>query len=145
MLKKVYLIENMIKRRKMTVKATVDIEDPKTWQQYKKGMCTSCQSGCCTLVVEVTAADLIRMELTDQWEVDNSLKSLIKRLKKEGIIKRYNFKTGIFVLEQCSNGDCLFLDKKRNCRIYENRPAVCRKHPLVLGPRPGYCPYTPVL
>ncbi len=130
-------------RRKNTAHVNVEIENPKTWQRYRKGMCSSCRAGCCTLVVEVTAADLIRLELTDQFEVDHSLKNLIKRLKRDGVIKRYNFRTGIFILEQSSNGDCIFLDPGRNCRVYEKRPGVCRKHPLVLGPRPGCCPYTP--
>jgi len=121
----------------------MDVENPKTWRRYHPGMCKTCWAGCCTLIVEVTGTDLIRLGLTDDWELTHSIKNLIKRLKKEGIIKRYNFKTGVFVLEQNSMGDCIFLDANRNCREYENRPTVCRKHPLELGPRPGYCSYAP--
>jgi Fe-S-cluster containining protein len=123
----------------------MDVENPKTWRRYRQGMCCDCRAGCCTLIVEVTGADLICLGLTDDWEVTHSIKSLIKRLKKEGIIKRYNFKTGIFVLEQNSQGECIFLDTKQNCRVYEKRPMVCRKHPVEIGPRPGYCSYSPIL
>jgi uncharacterized protein len=121
----------------------MNIENPKTWRRYHPDLCLNCQAGCCTLIVEVTGADLIRLGLTDEWEVADSIKSLIRRLKKEGIIKRYHFKTGIFVLEQNSRGDCVFLDSGRNCKVYEKRPTVCRKHPEEIGPRPGYCSYSP--
>ncbi|MCK5783031.1 MAG: YkgJ family cysteine cluster protein [Desulfobacterales bacterium] len=127
------------------VKSDVDIENPRTWLRHKKIMCNSCHAGCCTLIVEVTATDLVRLELTDEWEIENTLKSLIKRLKKDRIIKRYNFKTEKFVMEQSSNGDCIFLDQERNCRVYEKRPTVCRNHPVIAGPRPGYCPYRPAV
>lgn len=131
----------MQKRKNVIANAVVDIENPETWIPYKKSLCLDCWSGCCTLVVEVTAEDLIRLELTDQWEIENSLKNLIKRLKKERIIKRYNFKKSKFVLEQNGGEDCIYLDQNRNCSVYEKRPSVCRKHPTILGPRPGWCPY----
>lgn len=121
----------------------LEIEKPSTWLKYKKGLCDTCNAGCCTLVVEVTCEDLVRLGLTDEWETENSLKGLIKRLKKSGVIKRYNFKTGKFVLTQYSGGDCQFLDKNRRCTVYEKRPEVCRNHPKAVGPRPGYCPYSP--
>lgn len=120
-----------------------NIEKPGTWVKYKKGLCEDCSAGCCTLVVEITHNDLIRLELTDSWEIENCLKDLIKRLKKEKIIKRYNTKTEKFVLEQQRDGACFFLDSNRRCREYDNRPDVCRNHPVVAGPRKGFCPYSP--
>lgn len=120
------------------------IENPGTWVRYKKGMCDTCTAGCCTLVVEVTHDDLIRLGVTDAWEIDNCLKDLIKRLKKARMIKRYNFKTQKFVFEQRRGGDCIFLDGNRRCREYEKRPEVCRNHPVVAGPRKGFCPYNPM-
>lgn len=120
-----------------------NIENPGTWIRYKKEMCDTCMAGCCMLVVEATHDDLIRLGLTDSWEIDNCLKDLVKRLKKSGIIKRYNSKAGRFVFEQKRGGDCLFLDRNRRCREYENRPEVCRNHPVITGPRKGFCPYLP--
>ncbi len=100
-------------------------------------------AGCCMLVVEVTHDDMIRLGITDDWEVENCLKDLVKRLKKEKIIKRYNTKTAKFVLTQHRGTDCIFLDQNRRCSDYENRPDVCRNHPVVAGPRKGFCPYSP--
>lgn len=121
-----------------------DIDKPGTWPKYKKGMCDSCMAGCCTLIVEVRANDLIRLGLTDEWEVEHCLKDLVQRLKKQKVIKRYNLKSQTFVLEQKNGSDCLYLDKNRRCRMYANRPDVCRNHPEVAGPRIGHCPYIPI-
>ena len=123
---------------------SMDIEKPGTWPKYKKGMCDNCMAGCCTFIVEVTLDDLIRLGLTDEWEVENCRKDLIKRLKKENCIERYRTKTGKFVIKQKRGGDCFFLDINRRCCEYENRPEVCRHHPEVSGPRKGYCPYIPI-
>lgn len=120
-----------------------DIEKPGTWVRYKKGLCDTCMAGCCTLVVEITHSDMVRLGLTDEWEIENCLKDLIKRLKKEKIIKRYNAKTEKFVLAQKRGTDCVFLDRNRRCQYYEKRPDVCRNHPEVAGPRKGFCPYMP--
>lgn len=121
----------------------VDIDKPGTWPRYREGMCDSCMAGCCTLIVEVSTADMIRLGLTDAWEAEHCLKDLIQRLKKQKIIKRFNTKNHAFVLEQ-KNGVCLFLDKNRRCRMYDTRPEVCRKHPEVAGPRKGHCPFIPI-
>ena len=70
-------------------------------------------------------------------------KNIAKRLQKEGIVERFNQKSGIFTLQRMSNNDCLYLDRKsRMCTIYEIRPDTCRNHPRI-GPRPGYCAYVP--
>ncbi len=131
----------MSRSGKSVVFSRVDIENPGTWMRFKKKMCDSCIAGCCTLVVEITKEDLVRLELATEWEVENSIKPLIKSLKKAGIIKRYNAKSEKFVLEQKSNGDCQFLDDNRRCSMYELRPNVCREHPVVKGPKTGFCPY----
>ncbi len=120
-----------------------NIEKPGTWVRYKNGLCETCWAGCCTLVVETTHDDMIRLGLTDEWEIENCLKDLVKRLKKEKVIKRYNAKTGKYVMEQHRGSDCIFLDKNRRCRDYKNRPDVCRNHPVEAGPRKGFCPYMP--
>ncbi|GAB6094359.1 YkgJ family cysteine cluster protein [Desulfatiferula olefinivorans] len=107
-------------------------------------MCDTCMAGCCTLIVEVRAPDLIRLGLTDEWEVAHCLNDLVKRLKKQHVIQRYCPKTGVFVLGRKRGSDCIFLDRNRRCTVYERRPAVCRSHPETVGPRIGHCPYMPI-
>ena len=100
-------------------------------------------AGCCTLILEISISDVVRLGLADEWEVENDLKGMIQRLKKEKIIKRFNSKARMFVLEQKKGNDCIFLNKDRRCHVYDKRPDVCRNHPLLVGPRKGYCPYIP--
>ncbi len=120
-----------------------DIERLDTWARYNKDMCYSCHSTCCTLPVEVRLSDLIRIGVVDAFEKDEPAKNIAKRLQKDGIVERFNQKTGIFTLTRLSNNDCLYLDRKtRLCTIYDQRPDTCRNHPRV-GPRPGYCAYKP--
>ena len=120
-----------------------DIERLDTWARYNKDMCYSCHSTCCTLPVEVRLSDLIRIGVVDAFEKDEPAKNIAKRLQKEGIVERFNQKSGIFTLTRLSNNDCLYLDRKtRLCTIYDLRPDTCRNHPRV-GPRPGYCAYKP--
>lgn len=91
--------------------------------------------------VEVSVPDLIRMEFISEEEAaGGSLRKAANRLKKQGLIRTFRAKTLIFVLEQKSSGDCIFLNEKRQCSIYEKRPEICRLFPKI-GPRPGHCPY----
>jgi Fe-S-cluster containining protein len=92
------------------------------------------------LPVEVSAADLIRLELISEEEAAVSLKAVAKKLMKQKLVQAFNAKSGIFVLEQRYGEDCVFLGRQdRLCTVYEKRPEVCRKFPKI-GPRPGYCP-----
>lgn len=118
----------------------IDPQRPSTWRPYKNGMCDDCTGGCCTLPVEVNLKDLIRLELTDEFEIENDFNGLLKRLKKEKIIKSYYPPTKIFILETKNYSDCIFLDSNRRCTVYEKRPETCRNFPKV-GPRSGWCPY----
>jgi Fe-S-cluster containining protein len=103
-------------------------------------MCEGCFAGCCTLPLEVSAFDLIRLGLVSEDEAAASLKKVARRLSKEGIIRSYHAKSGLFIVEQRRGRDCIFLDEKsRLCTVYEKRPEVCRTFPKI-GPRPGYCP-----
>lgn len=91
--------------------------------------------------VEIKASDLVRLEVCTQDEVDNSLKKLAKRLKKQGLISTYREGTEFFMLTQRPNGDCYFLHPQtRLCSVYEKRPDTCREFPAVLGARVGFCP-----
>lgn len=116
-----------------------DTQRPDTWVKYKKGLCEGCWGGCCTLPVEVSAADLIRLGLTTEEEAATSLKRLATRLFKAGWIQAFNAKSQLFVLEQKYGRDCVFLGKDRLCTVYQKRPEVCRQFPKI-GPRPGFCP-----
>ncbi|CAG35280.1 conserved hypothetical protein [Desulfotalea psychrophila LSv54] len=117
------------------------IEQTSTWTKYNRRLCDQCQGTCCSLAVEVKASDLLRMEVTDQFELEENPKKIAKRLKKEGLIEHFRQKDGIFTLARMANGDCIYLHPKtRRCTIYPQRPDTCRNHPQV-GPRPGYCAF----
>jgi Fe-S-cluster containining protein len=116
-----------------------DPQRPSTWLPYKKGMCDGCWSGCCTLPVEVSASDLIRLELITEEEAAISLKEVAKKLSKQGILQDYKLKEQLFILEQRHGRDCIFLSEDRLCTVYEKRPEVCRMFPKI-GPKPGFCP-----
>jgi uncharacterized protein len=120
----------------------VDAQRPSTWKPFRKGMCDGCWAGCCTLPVEVSASDLIRLELISEEEAAVSLKAVARRLTKERIIQAFNAKSQLFVLEQRYGRDCIYLDRNRMCTVYDKRPEVCRKFPTI-GPRPGFCPARP--
>lgn len=119
----------------------VTAQAPSTWRKYSgPAMCQGCHGLCCTLPVEVSVSDLIRLGLTNEDEASESLKKLFKRLHKEGFVKSFHPTRMLFVLEQQAHEECVFLDvKSRLCKVYDRRPEVCRQFPKI-GPRPGYCP-----
>jgi len=83
------------------------------------------------------------MDVITEFEAQEPIKKLAKKLKKNGVIERLNFKEQIFILVRFANNDCLYLDPiSRKCKIYKNRPDTCRNHPRI-GSRPGYCAYEP--
>jgi Fe-S-cluster containining protein len=119
-----------------------DAQRPSTWRKYRSGLCHDCWAGCCTLPVETSASDLMRLGLVTEDEAASSLKKIAKRLLSNGTIQAFNAKSQIFVLEQRNGRDCIFLGKDRLCTVYEKRPEVCRQFPKI-GPRPGWCPAAP--
>lgn len=120
---------------------SVSIERPSTWVPFKNAkQCDGCFAGCCTLPVETSAADLMRLGVLTEDEAASSLKKAFRRLHKEGIIRSFHAPTQLFILEQRNGRDCIYLHPKtRLCTVYEKRPEVCRLFPKI-GPRPGYCP-----
>ena len=50
--------------------SVVDVDRSDTWTRYKKGMCDSCQSNCCTMPVEVRLSDLLRLGLVELYRYD---------------------------------------------------------------------------
>jgi uncharacterized protein len=117
----------------------VKIDLLSTWQKFRPGLCEGCWAGCCTLPVEVTVDDLVRMGLISPDDLAGSLKKVARRLMKQRIVHSFRARSRLFILEQTNSGDCHFLGPDRRCTIYETRPEVCRRFPEI-GPRPGYCP-----
>lgn len=118
-----------------------DIDNTATWAKYTKKLCGHCSASCCSLPVEVKAADLVRMEVMDEFELQEGLKLVARRLMKQHLIEHFHSKTRTFTLARMANGDCIYLEgRSRRCTIYARRPDTCRNHPQV-GPRSGYCPF----
>lgn len=119
----------------------VKLYDTDTWTLYTEGLCSSCRARCCSLSVEVTLDDLIRMEIVSPLEATGSLQKVGRRLKKRGIVSEMSPAQSCFTLAQDEKGACIFLDPQScSCSIYAKRPTVCREFPQV-GPRFGHCPY----
>ncbi len=90
--------------------------------------------------LEVKLSDLVRMGLADAEEAP---KKVAQRLQGKKIVESYRAKFGLFMIARKSDGSCVFLQNQR-CTIYEQRPEVCRKFPVEIGPRVGFCPYKKV-
>lgn len=123
-----------------------DKNKPHTWRAYKPSLCETCFATCCTMPLEVRYDDLITMGLIpadDAGEevTKKKIQQIVKRLQKLGVVKSYRSGTGLFLMNSKPNGDCQFLNEKRRCSIYKNRPEVCRKFPETIGLRWGFCPY----
>lgn len=120
-----------------------DQDRPSTWVKYRSGLCDGCHATCCTMPVEVNAADLLRLGLISEEEAAGSLKKAAARLGRLGLVRNFRAATGLFLLEQKRGRDCVFLgEKDRLCTVYDRRPDVCRRFPEI-GPRPGFCPAKP--
>ena len=118
-----------------------DKDKPWTWVKYKEGMCQGCTGACCTMPVEIKAADLVRLGVASEDEIQGSLKKLAKRLMKEGLISSYRDASQLFMITARPNGDCYFLHPlTRLCTVYEKRPDTCRQFPTLIGPKVGWCP-----
>ena len=120
-----------------------DKDRPSTWVPYKNGLCQRCRGECCTMPVEVKAADIARLGWVDEEQVRLAPKRVAKELIKQKKVISYRENSGFFMLAARPNGECALLDPKtRLCTVYEKRPDTCREFPLK-GPRPDFCPYTP--
>lgn len=118
-----------------------DIDNTATWAKYRKKLCEHCAASCCSLPVEVKPSDLVRMGLMDEFELQEQLKQVARRLMKQHLVEHFHSKSGTFTLARMANGDCIFLEgRTRRCTIYPRRPETCRNHPQV-GPRSGYCAF----
>jgi len=122
----------------------VDVDRTETWTRWRRGLCEGCWAGCCTMPVEATLADLVRLGLVEAFEAEHEApRRIARRLEKGGSVARYNAKSGLFTLASAASGDCLFLHPAtRRCTVYDRRPETCRNHPRI-GPRPGWCAWAP--
>jgi len=130
-----------MKKKRCKSSRPVCLEAPDTWIRYQRNLCESCDAGCCSLEVEVSVPDLVRMGLIDAFDTETPAKLVARRLQKEGVVEHFSHKREIFSLARRANADCIYLHPQtRRCTIYEKRPDTCRNHPRI-GPRPGYCAY----
>jgi Fe-S-cluster containining protein len=118
-----------------------DVDDISTWTKYEPWLCETCRANCCSLPIEATIPDLIRMGVVTESEAKVPIETLETRLKQEGVIEHLYAKERIFILAQVDDKKCPHLDPtSRECRIYAKRPDACRDYPRI-GPRPGFCAY----
>jgi uncharacterized protein len=121
----------------------VDRHTPATWVTYNPQHCQNCWADCCTLPVQATSEEMFHLGFLKLTEVNGPLKRIAQRLKRDGIIAAYNDRTRLFRLAQRPGGDCVFLDSKRRCTVYDSRPSICRQFPMN-SKRPGFCPHRPL-
>ena len=121
----------------------VDVDNPATWTRYRAGLCDGCAANCCTMPLEASLADLVRLGLVDAFEAEHvEVRLIARRLHKAGLIDHFSHKHALFTLARRADGDCRFLDARtRRCMVYEQRPETCRLHPRQKSPRPGWCAY----
>ena len=118
-----------------------DLENTSTWAKYSPKLCGHCAASCCSLPVEVKTPDLVRMELVEEFSLQDDPKYIARRLIKERLVEHFHARTATFTLARRANGDCIYLDSHaRRCTIYAKRPDTCRNHPKI-GPKPGFCAY----
>jgi Fe-S-cluster containining protein len=82
--------------------------------------CDKCGKCCLTYTVKLSGSDIKKIEKIG--------------LKKQDFAEEDNFdvKFGKYALKRV-NDQCIFLEKKGkkySCKIYENRPAICRNYPF---------------
>lgn len=123
--------------------SAVDTDRPETWTRYRAGLCDSCNANCCTMPLEVTLPELVRLGWVDAFEAEHEPASRIaKRLLKDRLIDHFNHKQSLFTMARRASGDCINLDaQSRRCTVYERRPDICRLHPQTRSPKLGYCAY----
>ena len=128
--------------RKIPISA-VDVDRPETWTHYRAGLCETCNANCCTMPLEVSLPELVRLGWVDAFEAEHEPASRIaKRLLKDRLIDHFNHKQSLFTLARRASGDCMNLDAQtRRCTVYERRPDICRLHPQTRSPKLGYCAY----
>ncbi|MDD0854034.1 YkgJ family cysteine cluster protein [Halobacteriovorax sp. GB3] len=131
LVKRLKQCESPIQRAKLAHKEidryNQEVLDNEVVQKYM-----SCKKGCaacCHTQVSVTSdeAELLT-DLYLKGEVDIDLKKLyLQSEARNDVSKWYNIPYDI--------RRCLFLDENNACKIYENRPAVCRTNMVLSDPK----------
>jgi Fe-S-cluster containining protein len=86
--------------------------------------CSKCPGYCCSIYVrvQVTKRDINRLAKHFGVSYETAYRRYTKNWEKERVLKR--------TPDPILGESCQFLDPvKRNCSIYESRPAVCREYP----------------
>jgi Fe-S-cluster containining protein len=90
--------------------------------------------------VEIQAEDLVRLGWADEFEIEEDPARVARKLIKSGLIRSYRASTRLFQIAPRTDGACGMLGPDNRCTVYEKRPGVCRKFPLEMGNRLGFCP-----
>jgi hypothetical protein len=59
----------------------VDVDEISTWTKYNQRLCLKCRANCCTMPVEVKMPDLVRMGVITEFEANEPIKKLAKKLR----------------------------------------------------------------
>jgi Fe-S-cluster containining protein len=71
------------------------------------------------LLYHAGGSENTRLGPNTEFEANEPIKKLAKKLKKDGVIEHLYFKEQIFMLVRFANNDCLYLDPtSRKCKIY---------------------------
>jgi Fe-S-cluster containining protein len=120
-----------------------DVDRISTWTKHEPWLCETCRANCCSMPIEATLPDLVRMEIVTRAEAEGPIEKTGERLKRDGVIEHLYVRERIFILARTAGGVCRHFDPEgRTCRIYSLRPDTCREFPEI-GPRPNFCPYEP--
>jgi Fe-S-cluster containining protein len=83
-----------------------------------------CRSLCCrncAVLTEEEAFSLIR-KVKNEYGLELELKKYFRKAEGEH---------GLYYAVKMLNGQCIFLDREKRCRIYRCRPKLCELYPVV--------------
>ena len=58
-----------------------DVDEISTWTKHTQRLCSKCRANCCTMPVEVKIPDLVRMGVITEFEANEPIKKIAKKLK----------------------------------------------------------------
>lgn len=125
-LKKLSKISQSVKRARLAHRM-IDEFNAEVFQSSLVKKLSPCQEGCsfcCHTQVSVTAdeAELLSQKISNGLEVD------LDRLERQALVG--NDSQEYFRLS-FEDRRCVFLDEKGACRVYQDRPAVCRTNAVI--------------
>lgn len=95
--------------------------------------CLKClNSACCSLQVELDIKEYEHFKKLGFKEFMTTRTEMFikKNIKYKGKEKYFDsmYKDNFAILNKNLNGQCVFLDKKKECSIYEKRPKICKEY-----------------